>query len=55
MTAAVFTAWRSERGWNQSEAARQLGAARNSIIAWETGRSAIPHYIELACRELARE
>jgi DNA-binding XRE family transcriptional regulator len=54
MTAQQFIDWRTLMGWNQTEAARRLGCARNSIIAYETGRSEIPLYIKLACAELKR-
>lgn len=54
MTGKQFIKWREALGWNQSDAAKHLGCARNTIIAYEAGRSSIPLYIELACAELSR-
>ena len=53
MTPKSLTAWRERLGLNKSEAARRLGLARNSLEAYESGRSSIPTYIALACAALA--
>ena len=47
-------AWRERMGLTQTAAAKALGCARNSLLAWESGASRCPHYITLACAELER-
>lgn len=51
MSAADFAAWLAHMRWSDSEAARQLGCARNSIIKWK--RAGAPTYIGLAASALA--
>jgi transcriptional regulator with XRE-family HTH domain len=55
MTGEQLTAWRLAENFNRAEAARELGCARNSIIAWENGKAEIPRYIELACLAIAHK
>lgn len=51
MTATDFTAFLAHMGWSDYTAAREFGAARNSIMAWK--RRGAPLYIALACAALA--
>lgn len=51
MTASAFSAFLAHMGWSDYEAARRLGAARNSVMAWK--RRGAPLYIALACAALA--
>src|SRR5262249_12293997 len=46
--------WRKRLGYNQYQAAEQLGVGRTSIQDWESELRPIPYPIELACVELAR-
>lgn len=46
--------WRKRLGYNQYEAAEQLGVGRTSIQDWENELRPIPYPIELACVELTR-
>jgi len=50
----TITAWRSRLGLTISGAAEQLGCARNSLAAYEAGRTPIPRYIALACAAIAQ-
>jgi DNA-binding XRE family transcriptional regulator len=52
MTAKTFAEWRIRLGWTKAKAAEELGCSKNSIMAWESGKSAIPRYIALACKAL---
>jgi DNA-binding XRE family transcriptional regulator len=45
--------WRKRLGYNQFQAAEQLGVGRNTIQNWESARP-IPYSVELACIELTR-
>lgn len=51
MTAADFKAWRAGRGWSLARAARELGRAENSIIAYERNGD-IPKTVVLAMEAL---
>jgi DNA-binding XRE family transcriptional regulator len=46
--------WRKKLGYNQFEAARQLGVGRASIQNWEQELWPIPRVTELACHEILR-
>jgi len=46
--------WRKRLGYNQFQAAEQLGVGRNTIQNWESDSRAIPYSVELACIELVR-
>ena len=46
--------WRKKLGYNQFEAARQLGVGRASIQNWEQELWPIPRVTELACQEISR-
>ena len=52
--AAALKAWRERMDLSQTVAAKTLGCARNSLLAWEAGRYRVPHYIGLACAEIER-
>jgi hypothetical protein len=52
MTPADFRAFLTRMGWSDRYAARQLGASRNSIVAWK--EHGAPRYIGLACLALAQ-
>lgn len=51
MTASDFSAFLAHMGWSDYTAARELGSARNSIIAWR--KRGAPLYVALACAALA--
>lgn len=53
MTPASLIAWRKRQCWTAAEAARQLGLARNTYMAYEAGTHPIPLYVALACQALA--
>ena len=46
--------WRKKLGYNQFEAAEQLGVGRASIQNWEQELWPIPRITELACQEILR-
>ena len=46
--------WRKKLGYNQFEAAEQLGVGRASIQNWEQELWPIPRVTELACQEILR-
>jgi len=52
MTASDFSAFLTHMDWSDYTAARELGAARNSIIAWR--KRGAPLYVALACAALAK-
>ncbi len=45
-SARNFKAWLKRIGWSDSEAARKLGASRNSVAAWK--RDGAPLYVGMA-------
>jgi hypothetical protein len=58
MTPDDFAAWRALMGRggkpiSRSKAARLLGCGENQPAIWESGKTPIPLYIELACSALA--
>lgn len=55
MTPRDLTNWRLRHCKNKSAAARTLGTNREAIRLWESGRKAIPRYIELACKAIDLE
>jgi DNA-binding XRE family transcriptional regulator len=46
--------WRRKLGYNQFEAAQELGVGRASIQNWEQERWPIPRVTELACQKILR-
>lgn len=42
MNNVELRAWRKARGMNQADLGKALGYSRQSVIAWEAGRTAIP-------------
>ena len=54
MTPADFIAWRERLHLNRVEAAAMLGMSRNTVTAYEQGRTAIPLYVALACTAIAQ-
>ena len=46
--------WRKKLGYNQFEAASQLGVGRASIQNWEQEHRPIPRVTELACHQILR-
>ena len=46
--------WRKKLGYNQFQAATQLGVGRATIQNWEQELSPIPRVTELACHEMLR-
>jgi hypothetical protein len=46
--------WRKKLGYNQFEAASQLGVGRASIQHWEQEHWPIPRVTELACHQILR-
>lgn len=53
MTAVAFLAWRQRLGLTAVAAAKALGCSRNTIAAYEAGRTPVPRYIALACAAVA--
>lgn len=53
MTPASFLAWRKRLGLTKIEAARRLGVGRNTIAAYEAGRTPIPRHIAILCHAIA--
>lgn len=51
MPAAVFEGWLDAMGWSGLEAARRLGASKNSVLRWR--REGAPMTVALACAALA--
>jgi len=49
-----FKEWRKSFGFNQYEAAEQLGVGRTTIQNWEADPKQVPYTVELACIELTR-
>lgn len=53
MTPTAFKRWLRAMGYNHSEAARNIGVSRNSVIKYlKTGA---PLKVKLACETLARD
>lgn len=52
MLPASLIAWRERLNWSAAEAARQLGLARNTYMAYEKGRK-IPLSVAYACAAIA--
>lgn len=50
VNAPMFRAWLKRMGWNDSEAAKKLGASRNSIAMWK--QHGAPFYIGIAAAAL---
>jgi transcriptional regulator with XRE-family HTH domain len=44
--------WRKQQGLGVEALAALLGVHRQTLWQWETGRRAIPAYLELALRQL---
>jgi transcriptional regulator with XRE-family HTH domain len=44
--------WRKQQGLGVEALAALLGVHRQTVWQWETGRRAIPAYLELALRQL---
>lgn len=53
MISSQLTAWRERLHWTRLEAAARLGCSREALCRWETGKAAIPRYVELATIALA--
>jgi DNA-binding transcriptional regulator YiaG len=52
MTPADLTTWRKQQVLGVEALAALLGVHRQTLWQWETGRRAIPAYLELALRQL---
>jgi transcriptional regulator with XRE-family HTH domain len=52
MTPAALTEWRKQQGLGVETLAALLGVHRQTVWQWETGRRAIPAYLELALKQL---
>ena len=50
-----FKKWRRKLRYSQENAAQQFGLSRSAIYMWETERTKIAKFVELACEELARK
>jgi DNA-binding XRE family transcriptional regulator len=55
MTPAGLKAWRMYHGLGVEALAALLGVHRQTLWQWETGRRAIPAYLELALKQLEKE
>jgi transcriptional regulator with XRE-family HTH domain len=55
MTPTDLIAWRKQQGLGVEALAALLGVHRQTVWQWETGRRAIPAYLELALRQLEKE
>jgi transcriptional regulator with XRE-family HTH domain len=53
MLPAALISWRGRLNWSAAEAARQLGLARNTYMAYEAGTHPIPLYVAYACQAIA--
>jgi transcriptional regulator with XRE-family HTH domain len=52
MTPTTLIEWRKQQGLGVEALAALLGVHRQTVWQWETGRRAIPAYLELALRQL---
>jgi transcriptional regulator with XRE-family HTH domain len=52
MTPDDLTTWRKQQGLGVEALAALLGVHRQTVWQWETGRRAIPAYLELALKQL---
>jgi transcriptional regulator with XRE-family HTH domain len=55
MTPGDLITWRKQQGLGVEALAALLGVHRQTVWQWETGRRAIPKYLELALRQLEKE
>jgi transcriptional regulator with XRE-family HTH domain len=55
MKSSELTEWRKQQGLGVEALAALLGVHRQTLWQWETGRRAIPAYLELALRQLEKE
>ena len=53
MTSSDLITWRAHLDLNKAAAAGALGCSRSALDSWESGRTAVPKYIGLACAALA--
>jgi len=53
VSAKSLIAWRERHGFNKVEACKQLGIARGSLDAYESGLRPIPLTVALACQAIS--